>query len=415
MAQNTLGSPPITADTAASTSAPSGQTKQAGKKRAAKSSSPHPAKRSLQSVRITSPPAVSGSVDVNSQLIQVVHSLSDTVKGLESKVSNFEKSFATSNLSANPSTRSLVISTDVPPPAGFSFSSCLPSTSSALPASHHTIQTPFQHVSAPPVTSNFSLSTALPAQEFGRRFVSPAAVTVSPQIRANIIQVHNFENRNLKNSSIRRLLAGIQFYASFYSFEYSGAQGGIVSVRPLRPRILVVSVASSPCGPSWSCGRSRPRLRVAHRGRVADRGLVSVWPDRGLVSVWPIVIVWPIAASSPCGPSWSCGRSRPRLRVAHRGRAADRGLVSVWPDRGLVSVWPDRGLVSVWPNRGLVSVWPIVVVWPMAASSPCGPIAASSPCGPSWSCGRSRPRLRVAHRGRVADRGLVSVWPIVVV
>ncbi|ROL55212.1 hypothetical protein DPX16_0084 [Anabarilius grahami] len=199
MAQNTLGSPPITADTAASTSAPSGQTKQAGKKRAAKSSSPHPAKRSSQSVRITSPPAVSGSMDVNSQLIQVVHSLSDTVKGLESKVSNFENSFATSNLSANPPSRSLVIPTDLPPLAGLSFSSCLPSTSSALPASHHMIQMPFQQVSAPPVTSNFSLSTALPAQEFGRRFVSPAAVTVSPQIRANIIQV--FARIHTRNQS----------------------------------------------------------------------------------------------------------------------------------------------------------------------------------------------------------------------
>ncbi|ROL47715.1 hypothetical protein DPX16_16087 [Anabarilius grahami] len=75
MAQNTLGSPPLTADTAASTSAPSGQTKQAGKNRSAKSSSPHPAKRFSQSARISSPPTVSEPVDINSQRIQVVQSL----------------------------------------------------------------------------------------------------------------------------------------------------------------------------------------------------------------------------------------------------------------------------------------------------------------------------------------------------
>ncbi|ROL41035.1 hypothetical protein DPX16_22356 [Anabarilius grahami] len=64
----------------------------------------------------------------------------------------------------------------------------VPSTSSDLPASHRSIQTPFQDASAPSATSNFTLSTAVPAQEFGRRFVSPAAVTVSSQLRSNIIQ-----------------------------------------------------------------------------------------------------------------------------------------------------------------------------------------------------------------------------------
>ncbi|ROL44930.1 hypothetical protein DPX16_22915 [Anabarilius grahami] len=177
LAHNALGSPPSTDD-----SAPSGQTKQAGRKRSAKSSSPHPAKKPMLSAPTSSPPTFTEPVDANIQLIQVVQSLSETVKGLESKVSKFENAFANSNFSTSslpPSFHPLV---------GSSFPSCVPSTSSDLPASHRLIQTPFQDASAPSATSNFTLSTAVPAQEFGRRFVSPAAVTVSSQLRSNIIQ-----------------------------------------------------------------------------------------------------------------------------------------------------------------------------------------------------------------------------------
>ncbi|MGL5500148.1 MAG: hypothetical protein ACRDCK_03210, partial [Plesiomonas shigelloides] len=180
LAQNTLGSPPSTPDIAQTTSTSSGQTNPAGRKRTAKSASPRPAKKATLPARTPEPE------DVNSKLIQVVQSLSETVKGLESKVTNIEHFFVNPNTSVSPFTISSALPTIFPTRTGSSDPQCVASTSSSLPTPRHTIQMPFQGVSAQ--TSNFSLSTAVPANEFGRRFVPPAAGTVSPQLRSNIIQ-----------------------------------------------------------------------------------------------------------------------------------------------------------------------------------------------------------------------------------
>lgn len=85
LAYNTLSSPPPAEDDPLSTPELTTQTKQAGRKRTAKSSSPHPAKRSTAAARPASPIIIPKPNDANDQLIQVVQGLTNTVKGLEKK------------------------------------------------------------------------------------------------------------------------------------------------------------------------------------------------------------------------------------------------------------------------------------------------------------------------------------------
>ncbi|KAK2891370.1 hypothetical protein Q8A67_014013 [Cirrhinus molitorella] len=68
------------------------------------------------------------------------------------------------------------------------FSSAAPFTSSATSATAPApALTPLQTAATSLPTAAFSLSTALPAQVFGRPFVPPAAASVSPKLRSNII------------------------------------------------------------------------------------------------------------------------------------------------------------------------------------------------------------------------------------
>ncbi|XP_026119850.1 mucin-5AC-like isoform X2 [Carassius auratus] len=188
LAYNTLGYPPVPTQTTPKPSTSTTQTKQSGRKRTAKSSSPVPAKRTSQLARAPSPPQCIESTDTNLHLISAVQNLSKTVKELQSKMTNLEHSFTSSHSSTDPAIHSSAIPQSRPPPSGISNYQSMPSTSASSPPSQLTIQTPFQNVSASPASSNFNLSTATPAQAFGRRFVPPAAATVSNHLRSNIIQ-----------------------------------------------------------------------------------------------------------------------------------------------------------------------------------------------------------------------------------
>lgn len=101
LAQNTLGNPSTPTPQTPSTSTSSNQPKQAGRKRTAKSSTP-PAKRSTPQARAPSPLDTSDRADTNSHLIQSVQSLSQTVKGLASKMANIENTFANPLTSPSP-------------------------------------------------------------------------------------------------------------------------------------------------------------------------------------------------------------------------------------------------------------------------------------------------------------------------
>ncbi|XDV45281.1 hypothetical protein PO909_013401 [Leuciscus waleckii] len=200
LAQNTLGNPPGSVTNIETPSAP-GHSKQAGRKRTAKSSSPHPGKRTTPHVRATVHPDITEPDGFNSQLLQAVQSLSRTVKGLESRMSKFEHSTAISN--------------DPNPAINFAVTPQFrPSASGLKPA-----QTPFQDVSAPPETSSFNLSTAAPAQLFGRRFVSPAAATVSPHIRTNIIQDSNLMQASLPPEKLSRIRSFLESFPSLHSIS----------------------------------------------------------------------------------------------------------------------------------------------------------------------------------------------------
>jgi hypothetical protein len=186
LAQNTLGNPPESTTGIATPSA-SGHSKQAGRKRTAKSSSPHPTKRTTLHARTPASSDITEPDGINIQLLQAVKSLSQTVKGLESRMANYERPAANSN-DQNAAINATVTPQFRPPTSGLSDLPSFASTSSAPSTFLQPAQTPFQDISAPPETSSFNLSTATPAQSFGRRFVSPAAATVSPHIRSNIIQ-----------------------------------------------------------------------------------------------------------------------------------------------------------------------------------------------------------------------------------
>ncbi|XDV40900.1 hypothetical protein PO909_009897, partial [Leuciscus waleckii] len=197
LALNTLGTPPFSISSKASTSA--APPKLTGKKRSAKSSSPNPAKRSAIPARLPSSPQIVEPSDTNYQLISAVQSLAQTVKGLESKMSSLEHSFTNTNLSTNPATIPSVIPQFYPLSSGLSNPSNEPSTSSTLPTLPHSIQTPFQ---------------AAPAQNFGRRFVSPAAVTVSPHLRNNIIQDTVKMQASLPHEKLLRIRSFLELFSS---------------------------------------------------------------------------------------------------------------------------------------------------------------------------------------------------------
>ncbi|XDV29423.1 hypothetical protein PO909_032553 [Leuciscus waleckii] len=197
LAFNTLGNPPEPAPHSPTIAPAPGQTKQAGRKRIAKSSSPHPAKRSTQHSQASTSLDPSEPAAVNSQILQAVQSLSKTVKTLESKMSN--------NVSAM---------SQVPPSAiGLSDSLNMPSTS-AMPTFLQPIESTFQDASATPETSSFNLSSAVPAQSFGRRFVSPAAATVSPLIRANIVQDTVLMQASLPSEKLVRIRSFLELFSS---------------------------------------------------------------------------------------------------------------------------------------------------------------------------------------------------------
>lgn len=72
---------------------------------------------------------------------------------------------------------------------GFSDLSTAPSTLvNLLISAPHTTQSSCQDASVPPSAMNYNLTTGIPVQVFGRCFVTPAAVTVSPKLRSHIIQ-----------------------------------------------------------------------------------------------------------------------------------------------------------------------------------------------------------------------------------
>ncbi|KAA0717587.1 hypothetical protein E1301_Tti013802 [Triplophysa tibetana] len=156
LAANALGNPAVLAVDvpAISTTIPL-QTKQGGRKRAAKSSSPKSAKRPKPSTSTSSPSH--SQADVQNQLLQIVQGLSEIVKSLGNRLGVFEKAIGN------------------------------PASSSATTTAPAMAQTP-TFVEPTLSATQFNLSTATAAQNFGRRFVPPAAASVSHQIRSNIIE-----------------------------------------------------------------------------------------------------------------------------------------------------------------------------------------------------------------------------------
>lgn len=128
---------------------------------------------SQTTIPISSSPPSHGSADINSQLIQVIHSFSETVKGLDSRLKNVES--ASAKCAPGFSSGSSPALTPLFRPCDLS---AVPSTSSATTAAAlPTAQIP-----------GSDTRTVVPAQTSVRRFVPPAAVTVSPLLRTNIIQ-----------------------------------------------------------------------------------------------------------------------------------------------------------------------------------------------------------------------------------
>ncbi|KAL1276974.1 hypothetical protein QQF64_023647 [Cirrhinus molitorella] len=159
LASNTLGSLSASTSDASEAMAPPAQPIQTGRKRTAKSSPPLQHKKPRTSAPTPPPPTIPDSASANAQLSKAILQLTETVKGFETRLGIFESAFASR----------------APGPS-------IPSTSSA---SVSPSVDPFS--SAAPFTSSATLSTALPAQVFGRPFVPPAAASVSPKLRSNII------------------------------------------------------------------------------------------------------------------------------------------------------------------------------------------------------------------------------------
>lgn len=179
LAQNTLGNPPASTSPHPDAAATTAQPKKASRKRSAKST-PRSAKRTSLPDQEISPTQIADPPDTNLLLLSAVQNLSQTVKGLQSKMTDFENSFFNPDCSPDPATTRPSFSGNI--------SASLPSTSTSLPAPLLRIQPSFQNVSAPPASPSFNLSSSTPAQAFGRCFVPPAAATVSPHLRSKIIQ-----------------------------------------------------------------------------------------------------------------------------------------------------------------------------------------------------------------------------------
>lgn len=114
--------------------------------------------------------------------------LSENVKKFETKLGVFESSFSTMAPGLSMPSTSGSAST-FPSYPRLSDLSKAPSTSVNLPVSAPlTTQSSCQDVSFPPSTTNHNHTTAIPVQVSGRCFIPPAAVTVSPKIRSDIIQ-----------------------------------------------------------------------------------------------------------------------------------------------------------------------------------------------------------------------------------
>ncbi|KAL1282097.1 hypothetical protein QQF64_000900 [Cirrhinus molitorella] len=192
LASNALGSLSASTSDASEAMAPPAQPIQTGRKRMAKSSPPLQHKKQRTSAPTPPPPTIPDSASANAQLSKAILQLTETVKGFETRLGNFESAFGSRAPGPSiPSTSSASVSPSVDP-----FSSAAPfllptaafSLSTALPAQVFApALTPLQTAATSLPTAAFSLSTALPAQVFGRPFVPPAAASVSPKLRSNII------------------------------------------------------------------------------------------------------------------------------------------------------------------------------------------------------------------------------------
>ncbi|KAL1252705.1 hypothetical protein QQF64_017398 [Cirrhinus molitorella] len=184
LASNALGSLSASTSDASEAMAPPAQPIQTGRKRTAKSSPPLQHKKPRTSAPTPPPPTIPDSASANAQLSKAILQLTETVKGFETRLGIFESAFASRAPGPSiPSTSSASVSPSVDP-----FSSAAPFTSSATSATAPApALTPLQTAATSLPTAAFSLSTALPAQVFGRPFVPPAAASVSPKLRSNII------------------------------------------------------------------------------------------------------------------------------------------------------------------------------------------------------------------------------------
>ncbi|XP_041944540.1 uncharacterized protein LOC121706650 [Alosa sapidissima] len=180
MALSILGTPSISdQEDIASPEAPA-QPKKASRKRPAKPPPSQPGKRAYKAP--TRPQSSASQIQTSpasdQSIVDAILSLTSTVKGLEARMEAFER----------PSTSTPAASLNI---SAFSHAP-LPSTSSFLPAAFR----PPAHSAGAPLTEAFALAglhtfnlvSALPAQDPGRRFVSPAAATLSPIMRSHIIQ-----------------------------------------------------------------------------------------------------------------------------------------------------------------------------------------------------------------------------------
>ncbi|KAL1250506.1 hypothetical protein QQF64_018302 [Cirrhinus molitorella] len=181
LASNALVSlPASSSDASEAIMAPPAQPIQTGRKRSAKSSSPLQHKKPRNS-----PPPSLDSASANAQLSKAILQLTETVKGFETHLGFYKSAFA--SCAPGPSIPSTSFaSVSVSPSVLDPISSAAPSTSSAT-STFAPAQTPLQNAATSLPTAAFNLSTALTAQVFGRPFVPPAAASVSPKMRSNII------------------------------------------------------------------------------------------------------------------------------------------------------------------------------------------------------------------------------------
>ncbi|MGL5564721.1 MAG: hypothetical protein ACRDC4_03215 [Plesiomonas sp.] len=93
LAQNTLGNPPAPASPTTNATTASDQPRKASKKRSAKSPT-RPAKKSSSTAQANTSLQPADPSDTNQQVLSAIQSLSQTVKGLQSKMTKIENSMA---------------------------------------------------------------------------------------------------------------------------------------------------------------------------------------------------------------------------------------------------------------------------------------------------------------------------------